>query len=160
MYMKNILCCFIFFICYACDGDTASMNNKATTLTQTPAVSSERANPNPQPVAVFSEKVTSETGRLNNWKFAVSLYETARTFTYRIQIQYAEAVITDSFQFPNLGIAPKPILQKGKDEYSCIVSFMDNQNVFREYKSVTVVDGNIRIHTLKYYSVSRTATVQ
>ena len=90
----------------------------------------------------------------------MALYETAKTFTYRVQIQYAELSITDSLQLPDLGIAPKPVLQKGKEQYACIIGFMDNKNTFREYKSVTVTDGNVRIHTLKYYGVRRTTTIQ
>jgi len=134
----------------ACNNDSAASSSKAQ-----PSILSERANPSSVPVADFSENVTSEMGKLNHWKFSVSLYETRQTFTYRLQVNYAELNITDSFQFPDLGFAPTPALKKGKDDYSCIIGFMDNQHVFRDYKLVEVTDDNIHIRTLKYYGVQQ-----
>lgn len=148
---------FLFASCNTSTNDnSANRSSKEQPTTAAHPVSAERENPNPKPAATYSEDVTSETGRLNNWKFAVALYETSKTFNYRVEIQYAELSITDSLQLPDLGMEPKPVLQKGKDKYACIIGFMDNKNVFREYKLVSVTNGNLRIHTLKYYSVSRT----
>lgn len=150
--MKNLLfiltIIFLFAACGSGDGNTPQRGTTAPP----PLV---RQQVDTQPVATFSQPVTSEMGRLNNWKFAVALYETSNTFTYRIEIQYAELTITDSLQLPNLGIAPKPALQKGTDEYSCIVGFMDQDSQFRDYKSITVTNGDVRIHTLKYYGRSK-----
>jgi hypothetical protein len=159
--MKKAFCILTILCLFAsCENKNTNSSNANSATTAPASVSQFRDHPSPQPVATHSENVTSETGRLNNWKFSVALYETAKTFTYRLQIQYAELSITDSLQLPDLGTAPKPVFQKGKEKYTCIIGFMDNKNIFREYKSVTVTNGNVRIHTLKYYAVSRTTPVQ
>src|SRR3982750_1014787 len=98
--MKNII--YILALLFLC----ASCNNNKEQTSSAQTMSLERSNPSLTPVATFSEDVTTETGKLNNWKFAVTLYETHQTFTYRIQIQYDELNVTDSLQFPNLGFTP------------------------------------------------------
>ena len=145
----------ILIILSSCNGNGTSNDNGDAASTTTGSIPLERPNPNSNPVATYSEDVNSETGKLNHWKFTVALYETNKTFMYRIQVQYAELNITDSVQLPNLGMMPKPALQKGKEDYSCIIGFMDDKNTFRDYKLVSATDGNVRIHTLKYYSVQQ-----
>jgi len=158
--MKKVVYALILLFLFASCNDNGSTNSKAQVPAEEQIIPLERPNPNSKPVTTCSENITSETGRLNHWKFAVALYETHQTFMYRVQIQYAELNITDSLQLPNLGFMPKPALQKGKDDYSCIIGFLDDKNVFRDYKLVSVTDGNVRIHTLKYYSVQRGTAAQ
>jgi hypothetical protein len=142
----------ILIILSSCNGN-GTAGNKDATSASTGSIPQERSKPNSNPVATYSEDINTETGRLNHWKFTVALYETNKTFMYSVQVQYAELNITDSLQLPNLGFMPKPALQKGKEENSCIIGFMDDKNTFRDYKLVSVTDGNVRIHTLKHYSV-------
>ena len=145
--MKEMIYIFaLLFFCISCNNNKENSSKEQT-------VSLERSNPNPKAVATYNENVTTETGKLNNWKFAVALYETRQTFSYRIQIHYAELNVTDSLKFPDLGFMPKPALQKGKDEYSCIIGFLDDKNIFRDYKLVSVTDGSVHIHTIKYSSI-------
>ncbi|TKK70175.1 hypothetical protein FC093_05345 [Ilyomonas limi] len=146
--LKKIIYLFIILICISCHQNNTDNGKEATR-----SIPAERPNPDPKPVATYSQDITSEMGRLNHWKFAVAMYETHQTFMYRVQIQYAELNVTDSLQLPNLGFMPKPALQKGKDDYSCVIGFLDDKGVFRDYKLVSVANGNVRIHTLKYYSV-------
>jgi len=158
--MRTSLYLLAMFILFAsCNGNGTAVNNGDVTSATTATISPERPNPSPKPVATYSEAINSETGKLNHWQFAVSLYETNKTFTYRLEVQYAELNITDSLQLPNLGVMPKPVLQKGKEDYSCIIGFIDNKNTFRDYKLVSVTNGNVRIHTLKYYSVQQSTTI-
>jgi hypothetical protein len=158
--MKKILYILItFMILASCSGNGTTSSSKDSASATGP-VSPERSNPNPKPMATYSEDINTETGRLNHWKFMVALYETNKTFMYRVKVQYAELNITDSLQLPDLGFMPKPALQKGKEDYSCIIGFMDNKDVFRDYKLVSVTDGSLRIHTLKYYGVQQTTTGQ
>ena len=103
-------------------------------------------------VAEYSEKVPDE---LNDWKFAVSLYETKKTFQYLLRVQYKELRISDSLQLPDFGRLPKPGLRKGKTPLSCLVGFFDNKDVFREYRLVAVKDNDrLKITTLNTYSVA------
>src|SRR3954447_505491 len=137
--MKKLLYLLsILVILSSCSGNGPGNNSRDSASAPTGSIPPERLNPNPKPVATYSEDVNSETGRLNHWKFTVALYETNKTFMYRVQVQYAELHITDSLQLPNLGMMPKPSLQKGKEENSCIIGFMDDKNIFRDYKLVSV----------------------
>ena len=103
------------------------------------------------PVAEFKEKTGDA---LNDWYFLVQLYETSATFQYRVKLQFEEIRAEDTIRFPNFGIWPKPRIQKGKDKFSCIIGFLDQENRFREYKLVSVKDGRkLKISTLAHYAV-------
>ena len=102
-------------------------------------------------VVEFKEKTGDA---LNDWYFLVQLFETSETFQYRIKLQFEEIRAEDTIRFPNFGIWPKPQIQKGKDKFSCIIGFLDQDNKFREYKLVSVKDGNaLKISALAHYSV-------
>jgi hypothetical protein len=104
---------------------------------------------NPKPVASFAKKVPDE---LNDWKFAVNIYETKETFYFLMKMQYMELMAEDTLKIPNFGIAPKIEVKAGKDSYSCIIGFLDKQNVFKEYKLVTAKDGNLSVKILHRYA--------
>ena len=102
-------------------------------------------------VAEYKEKTDNP---LNNWYFSVRLYETPKTFEYLLKMQFEEVRGEDTLLLPNFGVQPQPVLHKGKDKYSCIIGFMDNENKFREYKMVYVKDGNVlKLVTLNHYAV-------
>jgi hypothetical protein len=157
--MKEIIYILTILLFFAACNDNNTIANKEQGSAEEHVISPERPNPATKPVATYSEDIKSEMGRLNHWKFSVALYETHQTFMYRVQIQYAELNITDSLQLPNLGFIPRPALQKGKDDYSCIIGFLDDKNIFRDYKLVKETNGNIRIHTLKYYGVQQSSAL-
>ena len=105
-----------------------------------------------EPVATYQEKTDNP---LNNWYFTVKIFETPKTMEYLLTMQFEEVKGQDTLDLPDFGTPPIPVLQKGKDKYSCIVGFMDNHNKFLEYKLVYVKDGNtLKLTTLKHYSVS------
>jgi len=105
-----------------------------------------------EPVIEYKEKTDNP---LNNWYFSVKLYETQKTYYYLMKLQFEEVKGEDTLKLPNFGYEPKPVIQKGKDKYSCIVGFMDDQNKFREYKLVHVEDGDhLKVTTLKHYAVA------
>jgi hypothetical protein len=60
----------------------------------------------------------------------------------------------DTLKLPNFGTLPRPVIQKGKEKYSCIIGFMDKQNQFREYKKVYVKGNQLKITALKHYAVA------
>jgi hypothetical protein len=104
-------------------------------------------------VAEYKEKVND---RLNtNWFFSVQLYETSRTLSYRVHMQYEELEGEDTLVLPDLGAAPRPVIQKGKDNYSCMIGFMDKDNKFREYKLVSAKGDQLAIKAVKHYAVTQ-----
>lgn len=104
-----------------------------------------------EPVAQHTEKVDNP---LNDWYFSVRLYETPKTFHYRVKLQFEEIEGEDALRLPNFGILPKPVIQKGPGQYSCIIGFLDKENKFREYKKVYVTGNRLKITTLKHYAVT------
>jgi len=104
------------------------------------------------PVAEYKEKTDNP---LNDWYFSVKLYETQKTLDYLVKLQFEEITGEDTLRLPNFGNEPKPVIQKGKDKYSCIIGFMDSDNKFREYKLVHVENSNhLKVTSLKHYSVA------
>lgn len=104
-------------------------------------------------VTEYKEKVND---RLNsNWLFAVKLFETSKTLSYRVNMQYEEIQADDTLKLPDLGSPPRPVIQKGKDKYSCMIGFMDNDNRFREYKLVSVQADQLSIRAVKHYAVTQ-----
>jgi hypothetical protein len=104
-----------------------------------------------EPVAEHKEKTDNP---LNDWYFAVKLYETSKTFHYRIHLQYEEIEGDDTLKLPNFGTLPEPVIQKGPEKYSCIIGFKDKEGNFREYKKVYVKNNHLKITALKHYAVA------
>ena len=104
-----------------------------------------------EPVAQHQEKIDNP---LNDWYFSVRLYETSKTFHYLIKLKFEEMQGEDTLKLPNFGTIPKPVIQEGKEKYSCIIGFMDKDNKFREYKKVYVKGNQLKITTLKHYAVA------
>jgi hypothetical protein len=135
-------------------------NNPKTTTDTTSAgttsalrpenVPQERDSVKEEPVAEYRVKTENP---LNDWYFQVRLYETTKTFHYLIRLQYEEIRGTDTLKLPNFGMMPKPAIEKGPDQYSCIIGFYDKDNKFREYKKVYVKENTLKIEALKHYGV-------
>ena len=104
-----------------------------------------------KPIEEHREKVDNP---LNDWYFSVKLYETPKTFHYVVKLKFEELEGEDTLKLPNFGTLPKPVIKKGKDQYSCIIGFLDKGGNFREYKKVHVVANHLKITTLKHYAVS------
>lgn len=102
------------------------------------------------PVATYSEKIADE---LNDWKFAVTVYETRKTFQYTLRIQAKEVRVSDSITIPNFGIQPTVVLQKGKEPLSCIIGFLDKKEEFKPYKMVSFQNDRLRVRTIASYYV-------
>jgi len=111
----------------------------------------DRTTVNSEPVAEYKQKTENP---LNDWYFSVKLFETSKTFQYVMKLKYEEMEGEDTLFLPNVGTLPKPVIQKGEDKYSCIVGFMDNHDEFREYKKVYVKNDELKVTSLKHYSVA------
>jgi hypothetical protein len=148
--INHVLVCSMLAGCQQSRGPAATGDTSVTTVSITKMIAEERDAVNPAPVAKYSVPVPDD---MNDWRFTVSLYETKQRFTYRVVAQYQEVSGEDSIVFPNVGMEPKPLLQKGKGQYSCIIGFADKQGQFRPYKEVSVRNEALKITTLKHYAV-------
>jgi hypothetical protein len=90
-----------------------------------------------------------------SWVFAVGLFETDRTLSYRVHMRYEELEADDTLDLPDLGTPPKPVIRKGDNKNSCMIGFMDKDNRFREYKLVSVKGDQLAIRAVKHYSVTQ-----
>ena len=158
---KNIAVHFaiiISVILFSCHSN--NQNNVSQTDSASKSVVNNPANTVPEfrkivKPAHFSEYKEKTDNPLNDWYFSVKLYETEKTFNYLMKLQFEEIAGEDTLRLPNFGNVPKPVIQKGKDKYSCIIGFMDNENKFREFKLVHVENNNhLKVTSLKHYSVA------
>jgi len=162
MKRRNLLlCCLLAAGCSeTTPGNEAVAKADEAPKTSAPAIKAPppaekipmyRTTVNAEPVAEYKEKTENP---LNDWYFSVKLYETPKTFQYVMKLKYEELEGDDTLFLPNVGTVPKPVIQKGEDKYSCIVGFMDNHDQFREYKKVYVKYDQLKVTSLKHYSVA------
>jgi hypothetical protein len=158
--MKNrnlLLCCLLAAGCReTAPKETVKedASKSAVTAAETPPaekVPMYRTTVSTEPVAEYQQKTENP---LNDWYFSVKLFETSKTFQYVMKLKYEEMEGDDTLFLPNVGTLPKPVIQKGDDKYSCIVGFMDNHDQFREYKKVYVKNDELKVTSLKHYSVA------
>ncbi|CAG5005062.1 hypothetical protein DYBT9275_03505 [Dyadobacter sp. CECT 9275] len=146
-YAPAILCLLIF----ACNQQKdTSGKDAASPEIANDTIPEIRTHIKKEAVASYSEKVVDKD-KLNNWKFSVDAYETPETFRYLLKIRYKELDVTDTLTIPNFGIYPVVELKKGRDDLSCIVGFQDKKKEFKDFKMVEVVDGQLKIRSLKSY---------
>ncbi|OQP57991.1 hypothetical protein [Niastella populi] len=159
MKRRNLLlCCLLAAGCRETAPNNEAAAKAATAEKTPPAIKAPpvekiplyRTTVNEEPIAEHKEKTSNP---LNDWYFSVKLYETPKTFQYLMKCKYEELEGDDTLYLPNMGVTPKPVIQKGEDKYSCIVGFMDNNNQFREYKKVYVKNDQLKVTSLKHYTV-------
>ncbi|MBG9377525.1 hypothetical protein I5907_14875 [Panacibacter sp. DH6] len=155
--MRNpLLICTLSFLLFACNeqgNNAAGIADSSTAVSAQAApaasVNETRENVSDKPVASFSRKVPDE---LNDWKFAVNVYETKQTFRFLMKMQYMELTAADTLKIPNVGMEPIVEIRPGKDAFSCIVGFLDKDKTFKEYKLVTAKDNNLSVKILHRYA--------
>jgi hypothetical protein len=147
--MKNLfVVCIVVITIISCNGN---QNASPGAVVTNDTISTTRKEINPKPVASFVKPVPDS---LNNWHFSVDVYETEETFHYLMKMEYMELRETDTLKIPNIGIEPKIEIQKGKDDYSCIVGFFDRSNNFKEYKLISAKDDELKVTVLHHYGVA------
>jgi len=157
--MKNALFILGISVLAGCNSSPShSSEGKKDTISKQPLVINPgdripmyRDTVHAEPVVQYNERTDNP---LNDWYFSVKLYETKKTFHYLIKLQYEEIRGTDTLKLPNFGLAPKPIIQKGPEKYSCIIGFTDKEGKFREYKKIHVKGNHLKITALKHYAVA------
>lgn len=145
---------FIFFLpcifIIACNNTTENSKEETAVVIPADSISELRSTVRKDAVASHQQKVPDE---LNDWKFAVSIYETERRFHYTVRMQYKELRISDSINIPNLG--KEPILEIRKDSlpYSCTIGFLDNKGTFKPYYRTNIVKEQLRFKKIAGYGV-------
>ncbi|MDO8997704.1 MAG: hypothetical protein Q7U77_13850 [Sediminibacterium sp.] len=124
-----------------------------TIILKQATVAEERVNPAKKSIAIYSVPIDDGMGNANNWKFAVNIYETAKTFEYKVNIQYKEIRATEMITIPNFGIAPAVSIKPGKSTLDCIIGFSDTKGLFKEYFQVSVKNDQLKFKKIKSYGV-------
>lgn len=139
----------IFLGCTSNDNKTDKVVD-ATVIVLTDTLSDLRTIVQQEPVASHVQKVPDE---LNDWQFAVNVYETKRRFHYIVSMQYKELRVTDSLTVPNIGIEPTVQIQKDSDPFSCTVGFSDKKGNFKPLSRASVKGDRLRFKTVASYAV-------
>lgn len=152
-FMKKYYYLFALLVLFACNKKSGSdEKNSNSSASSGETISETRKVVKPEAVASYSEKVKDKDG-LNDWKFAVDVFETGQTFKYQIKVKYKELEAEDVLMLPNLGIEPKVELQKGEEALTCIIGFLGKDNTFKEYKRVEVTGDQLKIRQTKSYGL-------
>ncbi|MEO0066211.1 MAG: hypothetical protein RI983_1537 [Bacteroidota bacterium] len=154
MRLFLFLCCLLIFM--SCE------NPKQDTLVKTDSlvvkldtIAENRINPSAKPVATYTVPVDDGMGNINSWKFAVNMFETTKTFEFKVNIQYKEIRSTEIIQIPNFNIAPVVGIQPGKNPLSCLIGFNDAKGNFKEYILVSVNNDQLKFKKINSYKVRR-----
>ncbi|POY35017.1 hypothetical protein C3K47_17320 [Solitalea longa] len=150
---KHLLVFFVLLSLLISCKPSALKQNKTENegkVEETRAVVSKKA------VVVFDQKYVGQIrgADLNDWRFSVRLYETPKTFWYRMDVVDRELEVSDTVVFPKLGMEMVPALKKGHEPNSCLVGFLDKQGNFLEYKKVVSGSKGLMIRQTKTYYVS------
>ncbi len=132
------------------DETTKPAANTSTTVIRADTIPVERSIVKKDPVAIYTEKVPDE---LNNWVFAVHVFETKRRFHYIVRMQYKELRITDSINVPNFGIEPTVQIQKDNSPFSCTLGFTDKKGIFKPLSRASVKEERLRFKKVASYAV-------
>lgn len=134
--------------CSQPDNNSGTNTADTTTVISNDTIPELRKNIKNQAIAGYTEKIADE---LNDWSFAVSAYETRRTFHYRVEIQAKEIHATDSLDIPNFGIWPVVKIRKDNQARSCVLGFLDKKGEFKPYKRVSFINDELRVKTIAHY---------
>jgi hypothetical protein len=143
---------FLFLILFALFSCEQKKTKRSTSELVNDTIPALRSIIKPESVASYSEK-TKDT--LNNWRFAVSLYETRETFKFLMKITYETLNESDTIKIPNFGITPIVEIKKGEAPLSCIIGFKGKEGEFKPYKEVSFTNKQLRIKTIQQYARTR-----
>lgn len=147
---KILIPLLLLAACSQPDSNSNTSTADTTTVISNDTIPEIRKEIRKQSVADYTEKIPDE---LNNWALAVSVYETRRTFHYRVEIQAKEIHATDSLDIPNFGIWPEVKIRKDKEDRSCVLGFLDKKGEFKPYKRISFINDQLRIKSVAHYYV-------
>ena len=146
-----------FSSCHSSSTKESASTGSSTTTTSPPPTfernPEKRDQVKKEPVAEYQVKTND---KLNDQYFSVRIYETPITMKYLAKVEFEGLTGEDTIKLPDMGIPPQPELQKGPEEYSCIIGLIDNNKKFRELKKVYVTEKGreFKITKLKHYIVT------
>jgi len=141
---------FIVLIAFGCNNHQTDKVIDAKVIVLTDTIPTLRTTVKQEPVASHVQKVPDE---LNDWQFAVKVYETKRRFHYVVRMQYKELRVTDSLNIPNVGIEPTVLIQKDSDPFSCTLGFSDKKGQFKPLSRASIKGDRLRFKTVASYAV-------
>ena len=157
--MRVFLFLSALLLLISCQNQTKDAAVKSdTVVVKQDTISEIRISPSSKPVATYSVPVDDGMGNMNNWKFAVNIYETSKTFEYKVNIQYKEIRSSEIVQIPNFNILPVVAIQPGKNPMSCIIGFNDAKGTFKDYVQVSVSNDQLKFKNINSYKVRRYST--
>ena len=152
--MKKYYYLLAFALLFSCNKKTETDGTKDSSMTVlNDTIPTSRKVVSDVAVASYSEKV-KDKDNLNDWKFAVDVFETEETFKYLVKIKYKELEAEDNLTIPNFGIQPKVKLEKGEEELTCVIGFLDKEGAFKEFKRVEIVGDQLKVRQTKGYGRS------
>lgn len=136
----------------ACNGTTESKTKapEEVRVVVNDTIPPERDKVSAAPVAAYSVKVPDE---LNEFQFAVKLYETPLRFRYKATVRYKMMDVKDSVDIPNFGYQPRVDVKKAEGDLACMIGFYDEEGNFRDLKKVEVINNQLRIRQVKRYGI-------
>lgn len=144
MYRHRLIILIILFA--SCNAG----NHKGANKPSNTAISLVRNNPSSKPVASYI--VPMGDPKLDR-KFGVEVFETPFTFKYLLSMQFDGTVEQDTLKLPELNSMPTVIVKPGNDKLSCIIGFLDDKKIFREYKLLSVKDNQLSLSVLRRYAM-------
>lgn len=149
--MKKYCYLLSLVLLFACNKKKESEGTKESSMTVlNDTIPTVRKVVSKTAVASYSE-VVKDKDNLNDWKFAVDVFETEETFQYKVKIKYKELDADDNLTVPNFGIQPKVKIEKGEEALSCVIGFLDKDGAFKEFKRVEVIGDQLKIRQTKGY---------
>lgn len=137
------------FACTTNENQTVITKEKEVVI-PADTISAYRTTVQKKPVASHVQKVPDE---LNDWQFAVHVYETKRRFHYVVRMQYKELRVTDSLNVPNIGIEPTVQIEKDNSPFSCTLGFIDKKGQFKPLSRASINGDRFRFKKVASYAV-------
>ncbi len=154
--MKIIGFYSIVFSMLFCSCQNQSSTESGSQNVQT-IVEEVRKNPKSQAVAVFDEALReTQAQKLNAFHFKAALFETNKTFVYKLKFEFETQQEESEFAYPNLGYAPEPIIRKSTTEPQTIeIGFKGPKDEFMPFKKLVADKEGLHFRTVAKYTVKQ-----
>lgn len=148
--MRKLALLFLLAFVAGCNNTQKKADESENRVIVNDTIPMERTTVNPKPVATYATPVPDA---LNQFEFAVKLYETPLRFRYRVAVTYKTLDVKDSIDIPNFGYQPKVDVRKDKQDLACMIGFYDDEGTFMDLKKVEVVDNQLKLRQVKRYGI-------